>query len=60
MPKKIISPEDKELNNIRDNYPEVWEWMQVRARGDHKTMIAILRLYPENITVRKHNETLII
>ncbi len=32
----------EKLNNIRDNYPATWEWMQYKARCNHMCMGAVL------------------
>lgn len=39
----------KKLNNIRDNYPTIWKWMQNKASWEHMTMGAVLNNYEEYI-----------
>lgn len=39
----------KKLNNIRDNYPATWVWMQYIARSDHMCMGAVLNYKEEYI-----------
>ena len=39
----------KKLNNIRDNYPNTWEWMRHKASWEHMCMGAVLDSYEKYI-----------
>ena len=39
----------KKLNEIRDNYPNTWEWMRHKASWEHMCMGAVLNHYEEHI-----------
>ena len=39
----------KKLNEIRDDYPNTWEWMQHKAAWEHMCMGAVLNHYEKYI-----------
>ena len=43
----------KELKNIRENYPEVWEWMGNKANWEQISMGAVLNGYKNHIEKMK-------
>lgn len=39
----------EKLNNIRENYPNTWEWMKRKASSEHMCMGAVLNYYEEYV-----------
>lgn len=39
----------KKLNKIKNNYPNIWEWMQHKASCEHMCIGAVLNEYEEYI-----------
>lgn len=48
----------KKLNKIRDNYPNIWEWMKHKANWEHMSLGAVLNDYEEYINELMNKEEL--
>jgi hypothetical protein len=59
MSRTVTKDNLKELNNIRNNYPETWAWMEHKANWEQMSMSAVLLNYRKHIKELKQTEYIV-